>query len=98
MCNNITSRPTLRPTLRPTIFNTFTTLAPTKAPIFIDSNLIAGSILVNGTTAPENVTVCFPISSCMNARVGLIYIPIDYDGIDEPNEYIRVILRIIFVS
>ena len=89
--NNITSPPTSRPTLRPTILNTFTTLAPTKAPVL--SAAPVGSILINGTTIPENITVCFSIfTPCINARVELIYIPIDSDGIDEPNEYIRVII------
>ena len=80
--NNATLPPTSRPTLRPTIF-TFTTLSPTRAqgPYLED-------IIVNGTTSPENVTVCFDIPrTCFNPTLGVQYIPIDYDG---PNEYVRV--------
>ena len=83
---NRTLSPTSQPTLSPTIFNTITTLAPN-----ITGGPFIEQIFVNGTQSPENVTVCFDIQRvCFQPTLSVLYIPIDYDGIDEPNEYVRV--------
>ena len=72
------------------------TFSPTLAPIIDQPR---DSVLVNGTSSPENVTICFPIfNPCINPRILLSYIPIDYDGLDEPNEFIRVLSSILLYT
>ena len=70
-------------------------LPPTPAPTTPNQDSIPQLIdfvIVNGTTAPENVTVCFEQipTDCVDIYVGLQYVPIDYDGIDEPDESLAV--------
>ena len=74
-------------TLLPTIH-----LSPTVSPNQDSSEKYIDSVIVNGTTAPENVTVCFEEipPECFDIYVGLQYVPIDYDGIDEADESLAV--------
>ena len=57
-----------------------------------DSNAtFTENIMVNATSSPENVTVCFDIATpCIDPTLIVLYVPIDYDGMDESNEYVKI--------